>query len=192
MIYLPDSIYNPVIYKDTLSSDTLLQNGISISRFTKNSGVDYDNLSDTKKLEIAKNLYLHAELIQVVQRPGNEFDQYRLTVSGGLYNPTEVVKSGSINDYRQTGRAVIYELYDMYGNIATENTFDLANYLRYGSRYNEIILDYDNYSNGVLHASIIVIMPEIKNDWNVTFNYLLKTQYNNIEQSASELVEIRV
>ena len=58
MIYLPDSIYNPVIYKDTLSSDTLLQNGISISRFTKNSGVDYDNLSDTKKLEIAKNLYM--------------------------------------------------------------------------------------------------------------------------------------
>jgi hypothetical protein len=179
MIYLPDSIYNPVIYKDTLSSDTLLQNSISISRFTKNSGVDYDNLSDTKKLEIAKNLYLHAELIQVVQRPGNEFDQYRLTVSGGL-------------SFDNTGRAVIYELYDMYGNIATENTFDLANYLRYGSRYNEIILDYDNYSNGVLHASIIVIMPEIKNDWNVTFNYLLKTQYNNIEQSASELVEIRV
>jgi len=86
----------------------------------------------------------------------------------------------------------VYELYDEYGNLATQSTFDFVNYLRTASRYDKLILAYDTFTGNKLHASIVAIMPSVSLTWSVNFGYNLETQFNNKVQSTNELVEIRV
>lgn len=194
MIYLPDPQYNPLFVSDKeLTTKTLLQKGITIGKFLKNTGshFDYDNLLYSRRLLIAKNLYLQGEFMRVIMRSNKLL---RLVVSEGLYKPApkEKVTSGGINDLRQTGRAVVYELYDQKGNLAVKETFDVVNYLRTSSRYDKLILAYDTFTGNSLHASIIAVMPSISGSWNVKFKYDLETQYNNKKQSSNEIIEIRL
>ena len=192
MKYLPDPKYNP-IYAKELTTQTVLQKGITIGNFLVNTGlpIDYDNIvSYTRKLTIAKNLYLQGEFLRVARKYG----KFRVVVSEGLYKPAprETVTSGGVNDYRQTGRAIVYEIYDQYGDLAVNSTFDMVNYLRTASRYDKLILAYDTFTGNSLHASIIAVMPTISDSWDVKFKYDLETQFNNKIQSSNEIVEIIV
>ena len=120
--------------------------------------------------------------------------KFRLVVSEGLYKPAEKenVTSGGINDLRQTGRAIVYELYNKNGNLAVDSTFDVVNYLRIASRYEKLILAYDTFTGSNLHASIVAIMPSVPSTFSVNFKYDLETQLNNKKQSSNEIIEIRL
>ena len=191
MIYLPDPQYNPNFIKDKeLTTKTSLQKGITIGKFLKNTGsnFDFDNKTYSDRLKIARNLYLQGEFIRVADKYG----QFKMVVSEGLYKPADRETPSGINDYRQTGKAIVYELYDEYGNLATESTFDVVNYLRTSSRYDKLILAYDTFTGTKLHASIVAVMPTVSSSWSINFSYNLETQFNNKVQSTNELVEIRV
>ena len=191
MIYLPDPQYNPNFIKDKeLTTKTSLQKGITIGKFLKNTGsnFDFDNKTYSDRLKIARNLYLQGEFMRVADKYG----QFKMVVSEGLYQPADRERPSGINDYRQTGKAIVYELYDEYGNLATESTFDVVNYLRTSSRYDKLILAYDTFTGTKLHASIVAVMPTVSSSWSVNFSYNLETQFNNKVQSTNELVEIRV
>ena len=191
MIYLPDPQYNPNFIKDKeLTTKTSLQKGITIGKFLKNTGsnFDFDNKTYSDRLKIARNLYLQGEFIRVADKYG----QFKMVVSEGLYQPADRETPSGINDYRQTGKAIVYELYDEYGNLATESTFDVVNYLRTSSRYDKLILAYDTFTGTKLHASIVAVMPTVSSSWSVNFGYNLETQFNNKIQATNELVEIRV
>jgi|TARA_R100000081_G_C4820573_1_gene179542 hypothetical protein len=193
MIYLPDPQYNPNFIKDKeLTTKTLLQKGITIGKFLKNTGshFDFDNILYATRLTIARNLYLQGEFMRVAQRN----TKFRLVVSEGLYKPAEKenVTSGGINDLRQTGRAIVYELYNKNGNLAVDSTFDVVNYLRIASRYEKLILAYDTFTGSNLHASIVAIMPSVPSTFSVNFKYDLETQLNNKKQSSNEIIEIRL
>lgn len=191
MIYLPDPQYNPNFIKDKeLTTKTSLQKGITIGKFLKNTGsnFDFDNKTYSDRLKIARNLYLQGEFMRVADKYG----QFKMVVSEGLYKPADRETPSGINDYRQTGKAIVYELYDEYGNLATESTFDVVNYLRTSSRYDKLILAYDTFTGTKLHASIVAVMPTVSSSWSVNFSYNLETQFNNKVQSTNELVEIRV
>lgn len=191
MIYLPDPQYNPNFVKDKeLTTKTSLQKGITIGKFLKNTGsnFDFDNKTYSDRLKIARNLYLQGEFMRVADKYG----QFKMVVSEGLYKPADRETPSGINDYRQTGKAIVYELYDEYGNLATESTFDVVNYLRTSSRYDKLILAYDTFTGTKLHASIVAVMPTVSSSWSVNFSYNLETQFNNKVQSTNELVEIRV
>ena len=191
MIYLPDPQYNPLFVSDKeLTTKTLLQKGITIGKFLKNTGsnFDYDNLLYSRRLLIAKNLYLQGEFMRVAQKYG----QFRMVVSEGLYKPADKESPSGINNLRQTGKAIVYELYDEHGNLAVNSTFDMVNYLRTSARYDKLILAYDTFTGSTLHASIIAIMPSISDSWNVNFGYNLETHYNNKKQSSNEIIEIRL
>jgi len=191
MIYLPDPQYNPNFIKDKeLTTKTSLQKGITIGKFLKNTGsnFDFDNKTYSDRLKIARNLYLQGEFIRVADKYG----QFKMVVSEGLYKPADRETPSGINDYRQTGKAIVYELYDEYGNLATESTFDVVNYLRTSSRYDKLILAYDTFTGTKLHASIVAVMPTVSSSWSVNFSYNLETQFNNKIQATNELVEIRV
>jgi len=191
MIYLPDPQYNPNFVKDKeLTTKTSLQKGITIGKFLKNTGsnFDFDNKTYSDRLKIARNLYLQGEFMRVADKYG----QFKMVVSEGLYQPADRESPSGINDYRQTGKAIVYELYDEYGNLATESTFDVVNYLRTSSRYDKLILAYDTFTGTKLHASIVAVMPTVSSSWSVNFSYNLETQFNNKVQSTNELVEIRV
>jgi len=191
MIYLPDPQYNPNFVKDKeLTTKTSLQKGITIGKFLKNTGsnFDFDNKTYSDRLKIARNLYLQGEFMRVADKYG----QFKMVVSEGLYQPADRETPSGINDYRQTGKAIVYELYDEYGNLATESTFDVVNYLRTSSRYDKLILAYDTFTGTKLHASIVAVMPTVSSSWSVNFGYNLETQFNNKIQATNELVEIRV
>ena len=191
MIYLPDPQYNPNFVKDKeLTTKTSLQKGITIGKFLKNTGsnFDFDNKTYSDRLKIARNLYLQGEFMRVADKYG----QFKMVVSEGLYKPADRETPSGINDYRQTGKAIVYELYDEYGNLATESTFDVVNYLRTSSRYDKLILAYDTFTGTKLHASIVAVMPTVSSSWSVNFGYNLETQFNNKIQATNELVEIRV
>lgn len=122
-----------------------------------------------------------------------KFNEYRLVVAEGLYKkaPNEKIETDSINDLKSKGRAVVYELRDLNGNIAHEKTFDLAVYWKDNLEFEKMILSYDSYNpDRSIVTQIILVMPEIIPAWTVSYKNEIQTMYNNNVQTNGELVEI--
>jgi hypothetical protein len=117
-----------------------------------------------------------------------------MIVSEGYYRegPDEDLDvTDGINYLKTNGRAVVYELIGQDGKIAFDKTFDLAVYLKNNINYDKLILSYDSYNpDGSLHVDIVLIMPEIISPWNVTYNKIIETRFNNSVQTTGELLEI--
>ena len=87
----------------------------------------------------------------------------------------------------------MYELRNTRGDIAFSKTFDLAVYWKNTINFKKLILDYDTYNpDGTLHACIILIMPEIISPWNVRYENIVETRFNNNVQTTNELMEILI
>ena len=55
--------------------------------------------------------------------------------------------------------------------------------------YDKLILNYDTYNpDGSMHVDIILIMPEIIAPWNVTYEKIIETRFNNAVQSTALLL----
>ena len=146
-------------------------------------------------MRLACQYVLHATAMKTINSgiATKEFKDYRLQVSEGLYRAEDgeiLDVTDGINYLMSRGRAVVYELIDMNGEIAIEKTFDLAVYWKDNLQFEKMILDYDNYNpDDSLNAQIILIMPEITPPWTVRYDNEVETRYNNISQSTNELIE---
>jgi len=192
MIYLPDPIYNPNFLND-INSSTKLGPGISIIKFlgAKGSRLQFERIK-FDKFQIARNLYLHAELIKKTI-VNSDFDDYRLVVAEGIYVPAEkeTVTTQSVNDLKQSGRAVVYQLYGTNGKIDFSKSFDLAVYWKDYCDYEKIILDYDTYDpSGEPSCQIVAVMPNVPESFDISFQRKVETTFNTKLQSSNELVEI--
>jgi len=192
MIYLPDPIYNPNFFND-INSSTKLGPGISIIKFlgAKGSRLQFERIK-FDKFQIARNLYLHAELIKKTT-VNSDFDDYRLVVAEGIYVPAEkeTVTAQSVNDLKQSGRAVVYQLYGTNGKIDFSKSFDLAVYWKDYCDYEKIILDYDTYDpSGEPSCQIVAVMPNVPESFDISFQRKVETTFNTKLQSSNELVEI--
>jgi hypothetical protein len=194
---LPEPNFNPV-FQDEITSRTRLAPGITMATFLGGSGdpVTLTHiLDDNVRLKLAKQYTLHARVLRAVNSYNavKEFKDFRLQVVEGLYRAEdgeELDVSDGLNFLMSRGRAVVYELINMKGEIAIEKTFDLAVYLKDTLNFEKLILDYDNYNpDGSLNAQIIVIMPEITPPWTVTYKNEVETRYNNFSQVTNELME---
>jgi len=194
---LPEPNFNPV-FQDVITSRTRLAPGITMATFLGGSGdpVTLTHiLDDDVRLKLAKQYTLHARVLRSVNsyKAVNEFKDFRLQVTEGLYRAEEGEEldvSDGINYLMSRGRAVVYELINMKGEIAIEKTFDLAVYLKDTLNFEKLILDYDNYNpDGSLNAQIIIVMPEITPPWTVTYKNEVETRYNNFSQVTNELME---
>jgi len=97
----------------------------------------------------------------------------------------------SINDYKQTGRAIVYQLLGEDGKIDFENSFELAVYWKDFLKYQELILDYDTYDpSGELSCQIVMIMPVANENFDLSFSKNLKTTFNGYTLSLNEVVEV--
>lgn len=194
MIYLVDPVYNPDFRSD-ITSATPLAPGITVAKFlgSKGTRVQFEQLQGDRKV-IAKQLYIQAEAMRtVINNP--QFRNNRLVVAEGIYKPasTETVTPNSINDYKQTGRAVVYQLLNKQGNVDLENTFDLALYWKDYQQYQEMILDYDTFDpTGQLSAQVVLVMPDVSSSWDINFEKKLKTTFNGTDLSANEILEVIV
>lgn len=186
-----DSIYDPIGASQILTT-TKLTNNITLSRFLRGKGdpgkLDPSFNLDQKK-QLVRNLIPQAQLVDAIQGNKDQFAGYNLQIVEGVYvkEPKEVITSGGILDLRTQGRAVVYEVISPEGVIDPQKTVDLAIWIANNIRYEKIILDYDSYeptefSEEVLNAQIIVIMPEISADFKATFKMEVETLFNNVSQ----------
>tara|TARA_B100000123_G_scaffold142339_1_gene105189 strand:- start:158 stop:1087 length:930 start_codon:yes stop_codon:yes gene_type:complete len=197
---VPDAQYDPT-FQSNISGRTRLTQNITMSKFlgTYNDPKSINHLSNDDKLLLAKQYYLHAQILQLINsspglRGAAGFEKFRLVVSEGYYRegPGENLDiTDGINYLKTNGRAVVYELIGQDGEIAFDKTFDLSVYLKNNINYDKLILNYDSYNpNGLLHVDIVIIMPEIVSPWTVTYNKIIETRYNNSVQATGELLEI--
>lgn len=198
---LPDSQYDPTFQLVPITGRTRLAQSVTLSKFlgSYNDPNSLNHLTTSDKLLLAKQYYLHAQVMQLINsapglRGAKGFENFRLIVSEGYYRegPAENLDvTDGINYLKTNGRAVVYELIGDDGEIAFDKTFDLAVYLKNNIDYDKIILNYDSYNtNGKLHVDIVLIMPEIIAPWNVTYNEVIETRFNNAVQATGEFLEV--
>ena len=216
---LPDSRYNPVFIRQTatwhqqsqsnilsfIDGKTLLGYGIPLSTFLDGpiSELDFTTeLDKEKRLNLAKQLLLQAEVIKFARNTPQFAKDYHLAVEEGVYikGASENLKEGSVPDLAQTGRAIVYAMFKTPGGRATYESIktDFTASFEFATRlasslfaYDKIILNYDNIGE-FLHAQIIVIMPEVDNNFKFVTNPTmgLETRFNNKVLSNTDLVEI--
>lgn len=194
---VPDPKYNVDAFPaKSITSATKLAKGVTLGRFLGSPGnrtsLDYIPKREDR-LQIARNLYLHAHLIEMINS-NTRFKKHRLVVSEGVYVPNDQENPDNnhgINRLKESGRAVVYQLLNSAGNIDHEKTFDLCVYLKDHFFFEKIILDYDTYSpRGELSSQVIVIIPEIPPSYQINCSYLLETHFNRHIYSLPDLVKI--
>lgn len=195
MIFQVENAFNPE-RNTPITNKTKLGKGVTMAKFLGGPGnaSNFNHITDVnEKIIIAKQLCLHAAAMKTISENEGQFKDYRLVVSEGLYKKFsgEQLQIDSVNFLKSTGRAVVYELRDMFGNIAFEKTFDLAQYWKDNLQFEKMILSYDTYSpSGKIHAEIVLIMPRITPPWEVEYANKIETTFNNHTQTNGELVEI--
>lgn len=197
MIIVPDQNYNPN-FVDVIDSGTKLAPGVSISKFLGSKGNPCSLTTVSKYAEdqsarqqLARNLYLQAELFRSINGNVDFFKDVRLIVVEGVYRggPTETVAGE--NKLKQDGQFVVYRVVDENGDIDYERTFDLAEYWKDYMHYDKLILEYDNWSiDGKLNAQVAVQMPVVPESFDVSFKKDIETRYNGQLFSKNELVEV--
>ena len=128
---LSDPKYDPSKTGGGISSGTKLGPGITCAKFlgARGSRTNFEkhDAVNPDRLQIAKNLYLHAEAIQTIYN-NFEFADHRLTVSDGIYTPVGNESPSGINALRITGEAIGYQLINKVGKTDSSKSFDLAVY----------------------------------------------------------------
>ena len=194
---VPDANYNPN-FADTIDSGLKLSPGVSLSKFLGSKGnpcslttiKKYQTDQDARK-QLARNLYLHAELFRMINSNTDMFKDVRLVVIEGVYRggPLETVAGDNIK--KQDGELVVYRLIDESGQIDFERTFDLAEYWKDYGNYNKITLEYDNWNpDGSLTAQIAIEVPKVPEDFTVYFKGEVETNYNGQLFAKNELIEV--
>ena len=175
---------------------TKLAKGITIGKFLggKSDGTTLNHItSETEKQQLARNLYMHAYAMSLVNDDNMKFSGYSLVVDEGVYKagPNETPTANSVNDLGTSGRAIAYKLYNSSGQVDLSAQFDLAIYWKDNLLYEKIICYYDKFDHqGKLDFQLILIMPTISTSWTGSFTKSLETKYNGVIMSSGELVEI--
>lgn len=188
----PDQEFNPD-YAGDITSKTKLAPSITMAKFLGSD--DPTNLNFIKsvddKKKLARYYYVHAQIMRTLQLDNSKFKEYNLVVSEGLYRPgpEENVTADSVNDLKLKGRAVVYNIVDKNGQSDTTALFDLAVYWKSKIYYDKMILSYDSI-NCSLSSRLIIILPELDDNWNGTARRIVETEYNGTKLSQGELVEV--
>ena len=197
MIIIPDPVYNPNNL-DQITTTTKLAPGVSISKFFGSKGNPCSMTSIAKyrtnqdaRVQLARNLYIHAELFRSINGNVDMFKDVRLVVAEGVYRggPLELV--GGENKKKQDGLLVVYKVFGEDGEIDYERTFDLADYWKDYMVYEKLSLEYDRWDpSGKLNAQVAVEIPQIPESFDVSFGMNVETKFNGHLFSANELIEV--
>lgn len=193
MIILTDLTYNPNLQPE-ITSATKLAPGISIAKFLGAYGdrTPFNHIAtSSKRLQIARNLYLHAQAMRMINNNTDHFNDVRLIVSEGVYKggPEETLADKTL--LKSTGELVYYQVINRKGQIDFEKTFDVAEYWKDYLDYDALYLDYDTYNpDQSLCAQIGLKMPSVPESFDVSFSRVVETHYNGKVMSKNEIIEI--
>lgn len=194
-IILADPVYNPnFLDPSSISSGTKLARGVTIAKFlgaygdkTPFTWIHYS----TKRLQIARNLYPHAEMYRMINGNTELFSDVRLIISEGIYAGGVFEVTGGDNLKKSDGRMVVYQVIGRDGKIDHEKTFEIAEYWKDYVNYESLTLEYDTLNpDNSMTSQIVVEMPEVPESLDVKFSNKLATTYNTALISTDELVEV--
>lgn len=208
-VLVPELQYNVNNAQD-ITLSTALGPGVKMAKFLDGpSSADFRNLPLNDRRQLARNYYLHTQIIKyVMNRPGpqaNDFADFRLVVVEGFYKPAryglpfgvtlqvETLTEGSNLWKRSKGRLVVYELLDDQGNIDPDATFELATYLKdkCSHLYDKLVLDYDEYDpTGKLNVQIMIEISDVPEDFSINSKGLVETMYNGTLQGKNSIIEV--
>jgi hypothetical protein len=197
MIILPDPLYNPnFLDGDNISSRTKLAPGVTIAKYLGAYGdktpFSHVGTAEERK-QIARNLYLHAEMYRTINGNTDLFNNVRLIVSEGIYKGGPLETVGGDNIKKQDGRLVVYQVIDREGKIDHSATFDVAEYWKDYCFFDKLTLDYDIYNpDGSLTSQIAIEMPEVSESFDLGFKGSVTTTYNSKLLSSKELIEVKL
>ena len=117
---LVDPIYNPnFLNPSAINSGTKLAPGVSIAKFLGAYGnrTSFNHVnSAAARQQIARQLYLHAELYRSINGNTVLFNDVRLVISEGLYRagPDETLSGGTLD--KSMGITTVYQVFNKDGN----------------------------------------------------------------------------
>ena len=164
MIYLVDPLYNPNnVNNKTITSELRLSKSTRIANFLGYGASSLGHINFPEdRAQIARNLILHADVINLINRDKDFFKDVKMKVSEGLYEPGPTETLGGDNILKSDGRMVGYQVFNGNGKLDLERTFDVATHLKDFARYERIILDYDTYNQDKsLTATILFEVPSV-------------------------------
>ena len=142
-------------------------------------------------------MYIHGTILKRIIDNQEQFKGVNLQVSESVYRPgpSEVITKGSVNDLKLKGRAVVYKADDSSGASNNNKLFDIAQYLKDTAYYEEMILSYDTYQcnlggGPVITARLIIILPEISDEWSASFKRGISTEFNGTRLAQKEFIEV--
>ena len=219
MIIVPDQKFNPNFVEE-VDASLKLAPGVSISKFFGGSGNPCSMSTvpmymkttegyDENRKQLARNLYLQAEMFRAINGKTDMFKDIRLVVVEGVYRggPAEAHTADpntfdnpdlasffkeiqGDNVLKREGRLVVYKVIDDEGNVDLERTFDVAEYWANYMYYDKISLEYDKWDpSGKMNGQIGVYMPKVPESFDVSFGMELQSLYNGHGLSANELIE---
>lgn len=194
MIVLVDPVYNPE-FRSEITSATKLAPGVTIAKFLGAYGdrTSFNHVaSKSSRLQVARNLYMQAEAMRIINGNTENFNDVRLIVSEGIYDLKTVDLGDVVMTKKGNGSLVYYQVVDREGKIDLEKTFDVAEYWKDYINFGTLYLDYDTYNvDGTLTAQIGLEFPNIPATFDVNFDRNVETYFNNELMSADELIEIK-
>ena len=198
---IPDPLYDPNNLSP-ISSRTKLSPGITMAKFLgaygdKNSFRYITN--ELGRVQIARNLTLHARAMSLINGNTDRFNDVRLIVSEGLYHREVLDFISTEMELKATGRLVYYQVIGTNGLIDLERTYDVAKYWFDHIEYDVLYLDYDQYNpDKSLTAQIGLEMPSVPPNYEIKYNpgagfgekTSVATFFNGQQQASGSLVEI--
>lgn len=195
-IFLTDRRYDP----ENINILSKLSSRTGIARFLGEGGESVlAKLSLDEKKDFARQLYLHAELCDVIENTPL-FAQTSLVVAEPVFNEEYELEStdkvlfaaNDLNKTKKTGETMVYSLVDDWGYANVSQNFELAMFIKDNVKCEEVTLDYDTYDpEGGLNVNVVVTFPKVTKE----FNNLkpcskVKTWFNNNIMSDTDLVEL--
>jgi hypothetical protein len=181
-----DPKYDPARAK-RIDGSTAIGPGITLAKFlgSRGSRTSFEALYN-------KSFTGAADRLEGVYEPTPYFVNGKVTNEGQQRDYAgETPTLRSINDFRRTGQAVVYQLIDKEGKTDHAKTFDLAVFWKDYIDFRLMFLDYDTYDpSGELTSQIVLVMPEMDETYTATYGKIIATTYNGELQARNELVEI--
>lgn len=193
MIYLVDSQYNPNNTEGRLINSRLdLGKGINIATFLGHGAAHINHIrTPAEREQLARNLYIHANFMNMINDNTKFFRNVRVTVSEGIYAAGATETLGGKNILKADGRMVGYQVINRKGKIDHGATFDVAMFWKDNSFYDEIILDYDTYNpDKSLTSTILVQIPLMPKTFDASYLMKISTEYNGSVLSKNEFAEV--
>jgi len=188
----PEDKYNPFL-KEEITAKTKLNDSVSIAKFLGTE--DPTNLKFLRDLEakqqLAKYLYVHGTAVQRILDNNLDFKGISFVVSEGVYRPGPTETPAGLNDLKLKGQAIVFKAVNSSGKESNSALFDIAVYLKDNAYFKEMILSYDTlegYNN--IASRLIMILPDIDDDWYGIFDRKVTTEFNGQKLSQGELVEV--